>query len=57
MKYLFFISILFIVSCGTSAEQSEAERIQDSINAEQDRASSIESANDFIEIEENPEMD
>jgi hypothetical protein len=54
MKYLFFISILFIVSCGTSLnkEESEAERIQDSIKAEEDRLNSIDNANDFIVIED-----
>jgi len=52
MKYLLFVLTLFFVSCGTSLteEESEADRIQDSIKAEEDRASSIENANDFIVI-------
>jgi hypothetical protein len=50
MKKLFglVVAAMFMFSCGPNSEQKEQQRIQDSIQAETDRLSSIEDADAFI---------
>ena len=52
LKLKFFCLLLFVflilISCGPSAEELEKQRIQDSIQTEEDRLKSIGTADDFI---------
>ncbi len=50
-----FVSFI-IFSCGSQFEQTEEQRLQDSIKSEQERSSAIENADDFFSsVETNDE--